>query len=104
MEIDQYFTEKEQQLLEQLDINKYRIELKLNEIPNKNIRYNSAVIDVEHNENGEFVCIGVLFPVSNTVYCFTDVDMVCSIDFTSFKIVGHNVVGDVELLNQWRVK
>lgn len=81
-------------------VQKYNIQIKHNELP-KNP--SCLIVDIEHDECGNFVCVGCAVLSSDVVYSIFDLSLLTSFDFSAVKIIGHNVLGDVALLKQWGV-
>ncbi len=58
-----------------------------------------AAIDVEHDEEGNLVGIGV-FDGKHSYY-FTEVTEILDIEFQKLDFIAHNGISDLELLRQW---
>lgn len=63
----------------------------------------TAALDVEHDESGEFVGCGFCFNPS-IIYYFSDLALLRSIPISTFRIIAHNGVTDLECLRMWGIK
>lgn len=59
--------------------------------------------DVEHDEMGGFVGIGLYHSSSNSHYWYTDVDTASRVDWGSFKLIAHNGISDLDCLRLWGI-
>lgn len=82
-------------------VNDFGITLYVNaELPPK--PYNWPVsLDVEHDESGGFVGVGLYFPNSNSHYWFTDIDALSDSSLSAVSIVAHNGVSDLDIMRTW---
>lgn len=95
--------EREQELSSIFEglLKKYEITYKLNKVP---VFGNSPIVlDVEHDESGNFVCCGILVLGDSHVYCLSDIHALRRIDFLPLSIIAHNGKGDLELLRSWGI-
>src|SRR5579859_3728630 len=60
-----------------------------------------AAVDVEHDEQGNLVGIGV-YDGTNSIY-FTQITSLLSESLRSISIICHNGIGDFECLRQWGI-
>ena len=95
------YTEKQKEQLHHCwnTLNQNGIKIIVNEIPN--FANEEVVCDVEHDEQGSFVCLGLSEIGSNNIYCIYDFSFCNSIAFYTFSLIGHNFKTDLELLQQW---
>lgn len=77
------------------------IEIKINEFP-KNINQ-TVVLDVEHDEQGIHVGTGILFVPDKYIYYFTSTKYLQRVLSISSKIIGHNIISDIEMLQFWGI-
>lgn len=82
----------------QAAIQKEQIQVRINETPPYSGE--TAVIDIEHDEQGTFVGLGCLIPPYNTVWYFTELSKLL---FKLNKLIGHNLISDIEMLRFWGI-
>jgi len=58
-------------------------------------------IDIEHDESGEPVCVGLYVLSSNTCYSYTDLQHLRNFNLRSLDLIAHNGKTDLELLEIW---
>ncbi len=58
-------------------------------------------IDIEHDEFGEPVCVGLYVLSSNTCYSYTDLQHLRNFNLRSLDLIAHNGRTDLELLEIW---
>jgi len=58
-------------------------------------------IDIEHDESGAPVCVGLYVLSSNTCYSYTDLQHLRSFNLRSLDLIAHNGKTDLELLEIW---
>lgn len=61
----------------------------------------TVALDVEHDESGNFVGCGIYLDSTNTVYYFSDISVLFSLDFSTVHVVAHNGQSDFDLLRLW---
>lgn len=101
--LDIVLTNKQQKLLDELRLvtSKIGIEVKINDpigIPENAL----ASVDVEHDESGGFVGCG-LYLGTGPVYYYSSRISLDSVPFSTLRIIAHNGVSDIEILNEWRI-
>lgn len=83
-------------------LQKYNVSLQINKLPN--ILGDYLVIDIEDDEKGNFVGLGLLCKnLPDIVWYISDFELVKSIDWTDKKIVGHNIKYDFHQLKKWGI-
>ena len=95
------YTEKQRSLINACDtaISGTNLVIKINEsLP---LGTSQVSVDIEHDESGGFVCVGLYVPALNTCYSFTDVQLLHNINFSSLYVIAHNGRTDLELLQIW---
>ena len=58
-------------------------------------------LDIEHDEAGGFVGIGVYVGSLNTHYWYTDILSLDLHALSSLRLIGHNAISDIETLRFW---
>lgn len=58
-------------------------------------------LDVEHDEMGGYIGIGVYLSRINSHYWFSDIHVLTHSDFSTLSIVAHNGVSDFDLMRFW---
>jgi len=97
-------TNKQKNCIEELSlaISKTGIEVKINE-PFPTPKELVVAVDVEHDESGGFVGCG-LYCGTGVVYYYSSLISLNSVDFHALRIIAHNGVSDVEILNEWGIR
>lgn len=83
----------------QASIQTHQVQVQINELPTT--KTNKLVLDVEHDESGNFVGCGLLFVPSYIVYYYSDIGILRNILDSSSFLIGHNIISDMELLKYW---
>lgn len=95
------YEEKEKQLLQIFNDLSTRLNLKVEiDPPEFNLR-SPIALDVEHDEEGNLVGIGV-YDGTNARY-YTRITELLRSELLRVSIIAHNGVSDIELLNQWGI-
>lgn len=61
-------------------------------------------LDIEHDELGAYVGLGIYYPPTRTCHYFSDLRCAHSLDLSSVSIVAHNGKTDIALLQAWGFK
>ena len=96
------YTEKQKKLLEAFDsvISQEGIDVNINHIPNW-CTQNLCAVDVEHDEEGNFVCCGIY--VGCQVYVYFNLSQLKRLPWNTFSLIMHNGVSDIECLRMWGI-
>lgn len=96
------YTEKQKKLIAECSsvISQEGIEIDINRSVESFPALKDVALDVEHDESGEFVGCG-LYSGNGIVYYFSDLSILCRLPFSTFNIIAHNGVSDLELLAAW---
>lgn len=96
-------TSKQQKLLDELRsvVCATGIEVRINE-PFTAPKDGLVSLDVEHNESGGFVGCG-LYSGGSSVSYYSSLVSINSIDFHALRIIAHNGVSDIDILNEWGI-
>ena len=95
-------TSKQQSLLDVLSsvISREGIDIAYNELPDFTPG-ESVSIDVEHDESGAFVGVGMYRAVDRRAYYYSDISVLLRVPLSSLSLIGHNGVSDIECLQTW---
>lgn len=97
-------SDKQRQQIELLETlrHTYGINLHVN-VPLPEIK-EPVSLDIEHDESGGFVGIGLFLGSTNSHYWFSDPVSLDSGDLCSLSLIGHNLISDLETLRFWGFK
>ena len=98
-------TDKQKNLLDELNsvISQEGIEIRHNEIPDFKPG-ESVSIDVEHDEQGAFVGVGMYRAADCRAYYYSDIHCLLRVPISSLSLIGHNGISDIECLQTWGVQ
>lgn len=82
---------------------KYGLSVEINPEASKIPKGSTVVLDVEHDESAGFVCCGLSVVGNDSIYVFSDLELLSNLPFLSFSIIGHNAKTDIEILRQWGI-
>lgn len=98
-------TDKQKNILDALDlaVSQEGIDIHYNEIPNF-LSSEIVSIDVEHDEQGAFVGVGVYRAADSRAYYYNDIHTLLRVPISALSLIGHNGISDIECLQMWGVQ
>lgn len=80
-------------------VRQYGIQVKINEsFP---VVSEPVALDIEHDERGGFVGMGLFIRSANTAYYWSDPILLNSVDFSALSVIAHNGISDIETMRFW---